>query len=275
MKTISSRAQVTALTLILGTALLACASKSPNTASSSAAVENGDGSEASASIAQTSRFEEMIASPITSQDPATAAANVAAAQWWPAGCATRVKDPTNSSVVHIHLADCTGPFGLEHHTGEIVVTFSKNADGSLHAQAASSNMTVNGHAVTYSRDADITVSATERTVKANGAWTRENAKGETISHTSNTTTVLDIASKCRTTNGTAVTKVDERENDAKITDYKICRKPDGLDGCPSGTVTHTHKLSGHVITATFDGTAKAELTGAKGGMVAVSLVCTP
>ncbi len=275
MKLISGRTQVTAVTLILGTALLACASKSPTTASSASAVESGDGTESAASTAQTSRFEEMIASPITSQDPTMAAANVAAAQWWPAGCATRAKDPTNSSVVHIYLNDCTGPFGLEHHTGEITVTFSKNADGSLHAQAASSNMTVNGHAVTYSRDADITLSATQRTVKANGAWTRENAKGETVSHTANTTTVLDIASRCRTTNGTAVTRVDERENDAKITDYKICRKPDGLDGCPSGTVTHTHKLSGNVFTAMFDGTATAEITGPKGGMTAVPLVCTP
>ena len=136
-------------------------------------------------------------------------------------------------------------------------------------------MTVNGMAVTYSRDADITLTATARTVKANGAWTRVNAKGETVSHTANTTTVLDVASRCRTTNGTAVTRVEDREIDSDIKDYKICRKPDGVDGCPSGTVTHTHKHSGNVVTATFDGTAAAERTGPHGGMTSVALVCVP
>jgi hypothetical protein len=271
MKTLSTRTQLTAFTLVLGTALLACGSKSQT----SGADENGDATEASASTAQSSRFEEMIASPITSQDPTMAAANVVAAQWWPAGCATRTKDASNAAVVHIHLNECSGPFGLVHHTGDITVTFSKNADGSLHAQAASSDMTVNGHAVTYSRDADITVTATTRTVKATGAWTREDAKGDTVSHTADTTTIVDIAARCRSTNGTAVTKVDEREVDSDIKDYKICRKADGLDGCPSGTITHSHKLSGNVVTATFDGTAAAELTGPKGGMVSVPLVCTP
>ena len=271
MKARSVRTHVTALTLCLCSALVACSAKSTTSSSD----ENGDATEVSASSAQGSRFEEMIAAPITSQDPNVAAASLAAAQWWPAGCATRSKDPTNPAVAHIHLSDCSGPFGLVHHTGDIIVTFSKNADGSLHAQAASSNMTVNGRPVTYSRDADITVNGAERTVKANGAWTRENRKGETVSHTANTTTEIDTTARCRTTNGTAVTKVDEREIDSTIKDYKVCRKADGSEGCPSGVVTHTHKLSGNVVTVTFNGTATAELTGPKGGMVSVPLVCTP
>jgi hypothetical protein len=259
-----------------GAVTVGCGSKSTDTGSSSADdAENADSQESSASSSQTSRFDEMLYAPVQAQEPEAAAGSVVAAQWWPAGCATRSRDATNKAVVHVKLNDCTGPFGLVHHTGEITVTFSKNADGSLRAQAASSNMTVNGKAVTYSADADITVSGALRTVKFNGAWTRENAKGDTVSHTRQGTAVIDTAAKCRDVNGTATTRVGNREVDSTVKDYKICRKADGTDGCPSGEIVHTHKGSGKAIKFDFDGSAQAKVTGPKGGSVEVALVCTP
>jgi hypothetical protein len=136
-------------------------------------------------------------------------------------------------------------------------------------------MTVNGKAVTYSADSDITISGATRTVKYNGAWTRENAKGDTVSHTRQGTTVIDTSTKCRDTNGSAVTAVGAREVDSAIKDYKICRKADGTDGCPSGEIIHSHKLSGKTITFDFDGSDQAKVTGPKGNSIEVTLVCTP
>ena len=260
----ASAASLFALASVAG-----CASSSAGTGDEAA---SPDGTEVAASSAQSSRMEEMIVEPIGSQDPIQAAASVAAAQWWPAGCASRQKDATNPAVVHIHLNDCTGPFGLRHHTGDITVTFSKNANGSLHAQSASSNMTVNGAVVTWSRDKDITISGSTRTVTSTGAWTRVNAKGDTVSHTSNMITVVDLGTKCRTSNGSAVTSVGSREIDSSIKDYKICRGADGAEGCPSGTVIHSHKTSGRSETVTFDGTATATIAGPKRSL-SVSLVC--
>lgn len=249
--------------------LAGCASASPSPAAGDA---TGDGTEAVASSAQSSSMEALIVEPVSSQDPVTAASNVAAAQDADASCVTRTKDPTNDDVVHVHLNDCTGPFGLRHHTGDITVTFSKNADGTLHAQATSSNMTVNGVPVTWSRDKDITVNGSTRTVKSTGAWTRVNAKGETVSHTSSLTTVIDVSTKCRTSNGSAVTEVGSREVDTSIEDYKICRAADGSEGCPSGTLVHSHKASGKSETVTFDGTATATIADPK-GTITVPLVC--
>jgi hypothetical protein len=264
-------------TFFFGAALVACGSKSSSTSGTdtTTSAETADGNEAEASSAQVSRMEEAIFSPVSATDPAAAASNIASANWWPAGCVTRQKDATNPTVVHIHLNDCTGPFGLVHHTGDITVTFSKNASGGLHAQAASSNMTVNGKPVTYSRDADIVVSGTTRTVTSTGAWTRVNAKGETVSHTGSYTTDIDTVAKCRTTNGTATTMVGSREVDSTVKDYKICRKADGTEGCPDGTVTHTHAATGRTLTVTFDGSAQATITGPKGGSIEVNLVCIP
>jgi hypothetical protein len=253
-----------------------CSSSSTTSNSSSAdQADNTDGAEATASSSQASRFDETLFSPVQGQEPQAAASAVATAQWWPAGCATRKRDATNNAVVHVTLDECSGPFGLVHLSGNITVTFSKSADGSLHAQAASSNMTVNGKAVTYSADADITVSGSTRTVKYSGAWTRENAKGETVSHTREGTTVIDISTRCRDTNGTAVTAFGAREVDSTIKDYKICRKADGTDGCPSGEIIHTAKASGKSLTFTFDGSSECKVTGPKGGSVEVQLICTP
>lgn len=262
----------------LGVVAVACSSKdSSSTSDTSAAdtADNADNNESSASAGQASRFDEQLLGPVSAQDPEQAAGAVAAAQWWPAGCVTRQRDATNKSVVHVTLKDCSGPFGLVHHSGDITLTFSKSADGGLHVNGTSSNMTVNGKAVSWSTDADIAVSGTTRTVKYNGAWTRENAKGETVSHTRTGTTVIDTAAKCRDTNGTAVTQVGGREVDSVIKDYKICRKTDGTDACPSGEIQHTHKASGRTVTDDFDGSAEAKVTGPKGNSVEVPLVCTP
>ena len=250
----------------------ACGSKDSTPASASDS-DNADGVQAAGSNAQTSRIEEMLYSPVISSDPAEAASSLAAAQWWPAGCATRAKDAT-PGVVHISLSNCTGPFGIRQHTGDITVTFSKNADGSLHAQAASSNMTINGKAVTFSRSADITIAGTTRTVHSTGAWTRDSGSGETVVHETDLTTVIDTAARCRTSNGTATTKVGLREVDSTIKDYKLCRNVDGSEGCPSGEVVHNHKLTGKTLTVDFDGSAQAKVTGPKGS-VEVDLVCTP
>ena len=119
----------------------ACAKKSEGT------IEAADDTEAIASQTHVSRLDQMLYAPITSSSPTEAASSVAAAQWWPAGCASRSRDATNPNVVHVHLNDCTGPFGLRHHSGDITIVFSANEDGSLHSQADSANMSVNGHAV--------------------------------------------------------------------------------------------------------------------------------
>lgn len=253
---------------------IGCSAKSSTDSGSDP--DGSDSTEASASAAQEGRIQEMLFSNVSSVNPEDAAAG-AAQQWWPAGCATRQRDATNKSVVHITLNDCTGPFGLVKHSGEITVTFSKSASGGLHAEATSSNMTVNGKPVTYAASADITIDTTAKTitVNANGAWTRVNGKGETVSHTRQGTNVIDLVKKCRDWNGTAVTKVGSREVDSTAKDYTICRKADGTEGCPSGEITHTHKSSGRTVTVDFDGSDEAKITGPKGNSVEVQLVCAP
>jgi hypothetical protein len=276
--------------LLIGTALVAscfavaCASKAQPGSTENTGVSNngdvsntdsGDSTEASNSAGQVSDVEQTIFSPVQSQDPAAAASSVAAAQWWPAGCATRTRDASNPLVVHVHLDNCTGPFGIRKHTGDITVTFSKNGDGSLHAEATSANMTINDKPVTFSASRDITLASGIIDVKGHAAWTRVNAAGDTVSHTTAVETQIDVKARCRESNGTAVTRVGSREIDSTIKDYKICREADGTDGCPSGEITHENMASGRTISVSFDGSNEATVTGPRGGTVQVPLVCGP
>lgn len=270
MATNKLTALVSALTIVSAASLAACASK--DSGNSDNGSETGDSNEAAASNAQASSMAYVLFAPVSSIDPSAAASALASAQWWPAGCATRTKDAT-ANVVHIHLNDCTGPFGLLHWNGDITVTFSKGASaGVLHAEAASSDMTVNGHAVTYSAAKDITVNGGQRTVTGTWSWTRETASGATVAHTGQFTTVIDVQSGCRDTNGTAMTTVGNREVDSTIKDYKICRAA-GEDECPSGEIDHHHKLSGRTVVVVFNGTNEANVSIAGGKGVEVPLVC--
>lgn len=250
-------------------ALVACGSSDEED------THDADAVEASASSAQSSHFDEMLFSNVFSTDPATAVAQLtsATAMWWPAGCVTREKDASDPHVVHVHLQDCTGPFGLRKHTGDITVVLSKNADGTLHADLTSTNMTVNGKAVSMTGTRDVAIEGETRIVKGNRTWTRENDEGETVKHQTTATVVVDRTTKCRTVQGEGSTFVGDREVRSSVGDLKICRRDAG-DGCPTGTITHQNLKNGKTVTVTFDGTAVALRRGPKGD-VRVPLVCIP
>jgi hypothetical protein len=266
------------LGLALTSILAACGSSGSTAPSAEDALVASDGEAATAASAQSTNIGSIVFQNISSVDPDTAATELATAtQLWPAGCVTRVKDPTNKDVVDVTFDDCTGPFGLVHLNGEVVVTFSAGSDGSLTATHTGVNLSANGHPITFSATADITVSGSTRNVTWQGAWDRVDEAGDTIAHTSSLSIVVDTSTQCRTTSGTAVTSVDSRVVDSTITGYETCLNTSGVtegeEGCPSGTIVHTHKATGDSVTVDFDGSATADITGPKGVTFTEPLVC--
>ncbi|MBL8634677.1 MAG: hypothetical protein JNM40_15750 [Myxococcales bacterium] len=222
-----------------------------------------DGTDANASVAQAGQVEYLLTAPVESSDPAAAATAVAASPKFPAGCATGVKDPTQPMAT-ITLTNCTGPFGLLRWSGTLSATYSKNADGTLNVKATSTNMTVNGKPAQFSMDRTITVdSATQRTVKGMSTWARQNADGETVTHSNAWTAVVDTTTRCRTVNGAGTTTVGTKSYATSSKDYKICRSADS-DSCPSGTLTHTVTPGQAMVSVTFNGTNTAVLSGPNG-----------
>lgn len=200
------------------------------TACGGAAGQDDDQEDANASMAQSSAVEYMITNPINSADPATAATNLqAATQWWPAGCVTRQKDPTNP-IVTLTLNNCTGPFGLMKWSGTVTVTFQKNADGTLKASAVSKDMTANGNPATFTMERNITITpgTTTRDVKGTTTWSRVSARGVQVNHTSAWAATIDSSTRCRTVNGAGTTTAGAVTVATTAKDYKVCR-PAGID----------------------------------------------
>lgn len=252
------------LTLALGVSLAACGG---------AAGQDDESSEANTSTTQASAVEYMITKPLASTDPATAAANLQADnQWWPAGCVTRVKD-ASQPIVTLTLNNCTGPFGLVKWSGTVTVTFSKNGDGSLNAKATSNNMTANGSPATFTMDRNITLTpgSASREVKGSTTWQRTTANGVQVNHTANWTATVDATTRCRTVNGSGVTTVGGASVTTAAKDYKVCR-PNGVDQCPTGSLSHTTASGTGSVTVTFDGSNQATVTGPRGTRQ-VGLVC--
>jgi hypothetical protein len=235
-----------------------------------------DGTEAMAANAQHLSLGDSFFG-VQSADPVAAIAELTAPKKvYPAGCRSHAKDPSNPHVVHIHFEDCTGPFGLRHLSGDETATLSKNADGSMHvALQDDGNLTVNGKAAQHNAAGDVTFSPGKRNVAWKGAWTRVNDKGLTVSHTTDLTAEVDLGTSCRTTNGTGVTNVGQREVDTTINSVAVCLNANGEPGCPTGEVIHERKPSGNKVTIEFDGSAEASVTGPKGNTFDVALVCTP
>ncbi len=160
--------------------------------------------------------------------------------------------------------------------GQETVTLGSATGGALKANIDGLNLTANGKPISHSATAVITFpSATTRAVAWDGSWQRTNELGQVVAHTSDVRISVDLAAGCRTIDGTAQTYVDAREVNTTITGYQLCHDVSGQEGCPSGAVNHVGVTSGKTVQIQFDGTAEAEVTGPRGDMFQVPLVCTP
>jgi hypothetical protein len=153
------------------------------------------------------------------------------------------------------------PFAAGTLSGEVVVRFSQNADGTLHATLDDQGLAIGSDAVSFHADADVTVSGSTRNVRWTGVSRRSDAAGAVVEHTSDVTIVVDAASRCRDSSGTAVTKIAGREVDSTIDGYRVCLADDGSEQCPLGTVVHLHEDTGRTVRVTFDGTDVATAEG--------------
>jgi hypothetical protein len=234
-----------------------------NLATSSAALSTGEGT------------QEL--SNISSNDPAAAATAFVSVSDKD-DCRTRARDASDPNVVHVTLNDCTGHLGRHSVSGTITITFSANADGSLHAEHQSDSLTVDGKPATHQASADITFDGDQRHVTWHGTWTHTNKNGELVTHTGDRIIDVDRATHCRTVNGTGVTHVADREIDSTITDFTTCEGPSDVDACPTGTIEHDNLTKNRTATETFDGsdTAHIDIVKPKGETTRdVTLNCGP
>jgi hypothetical protein len=172
-------------------------------------------------------------------------------------CRTRVKDAENPNVVHVFLDNCTGRFGRHTKSGEITVTFSKNEDGTLHADHQSVWLTIDGQPATRHASADITFDGDTRHVVWHGEKSVTKADGEEITRVADHVIDVDKATHCSVVNGTATITKSDKVVHAELVALKTCELAEGGHTCPTGTINATVEGREVQITKSFNGTETA------------------
>jgi len=192
----------------------------------------------------------------TGADPA-AAADALVTKSDADGCKKLVKDMENPNVVHVFLDNCTGRFGRHTRSGEITVTFSKNEDGTLHADHQSVTLTIDGQPATRHATADISFDGDKRHVVWPGEKSGSKEDGEEVSRVADHVVDIDRLTHCSVVNGTATITKSDRVVQANLTDITSCKLPDRGITCPTGKINATVEGRDVQITKTFDGTETA------------------
>ena len=263
------------LSLVLVAGLIGCGSGEESVDSTTQLLST-DGAEAVSSNEQaTGSLTDATFDVAPSPDPAAAADAVVGApeEAVDGKCRTRAKDPNDPNTVIITLTNCKGRFGRHSVSGTEIVHFTSGGADTLHAEFASQDLTIDGHAATHSATADVTFTADARHIVWKGGFNTTTEKGEAVVHSSDLTIDVDKATRCRTRSGTAETSVGERGVSTSFEDFKVCRRADGDAACPSGSVTHTRKATGRSVTVDFDGSSTATVTGPNGGTFELQLSC--
>ncbi len=199
---------------------------------------------------------------LESAEPATAANELTVSKT--KGCRTRTLDTANANVVHVKLENCTGRFERHVLEGELILTFSKNVDGTLHKETKSVDLTIDGRPFSRSASSDIAFNGDQRTVTRHAEHTGTKKNGDSVSRTSDHVVVVDRATRCRTVNGSGHALVaGNRDINTTITDLQMCETDSGDDYCPTGTIEHVNQAKGKTIVTVFDGTPNAAITISK------------
>jgi hypothetical protein len=199
---------------------------------------------------------------------AGAASDRAKAFWQPAGCLTAT---ARAAEVTYTLNDCTGPFGLVHVTGSVVVDYSLATDG-IHAHAVANGLSVNGADMNIDAQAVYSISGTTKRLQVATTGTGTGPRGSAIARTGSYTVTWDPTTSCVGLDGQWQTTIAGLQWSTQIS---------GLDKCGShcpaagGTVTHHGGLSNITVTVDFDGSANADWSTSTGRTGTVSLFCTP
>jgi hypothetical protein len=195
----------------------------------------------------------------------TAAANLKS-QYSPAACV--INASVSSNVLSYSLKDCTGPWGLVHVSGTVVVTFDK-APGAIHAGLKVTDLTVNGASFNLDSNATYTVSGESHKLVVQTDGDGVGFFGTKLARHGAFTFTWDSAVKCATLNGEWSTTIGHDTWATSVKDFEQCK---GV--CPaSGTISHTGGITGVTITVSFDGSAIAKWTSDNGRSGDLLLLC--
>lgn len=169
--------------------------------------------------------------------------------------------------VTYELDNCSGPHGLLHVTGSVVVDYERTAEG-LRYTAISEGLDVNGSTVTmnnsglFSRDGDTRTLVTEVNSEAVGP------RGHAHTRTGTRVASWNPLTQCLTLDGTWTTSTEDRTWSTDVVGYERC-----AETCPSAGGEIRFTTPRNTLTLSFDGSDSATWETAKGRRGTVDISC--
>jgi hypothetical protein len=249
--------------------VVGCA-RNPSESSASQAVDSSSSVESEGNVMMAAvDSSDMAVTALTSDQ---VAANIAAhvfGRWQPASCAT-VSQPSSTSVV-IKLADCTGPRGLVHVTGELDLSVSVSVAGVITVAATATALEVNRATLDINATATYSTSGASHVLTVQSMGTGTGALGNAIDHTGDYTLTWDATSQCGSVAGMWSTTITGASG-ATASRSETANVNRCASGCPTGSVVR-NMFDGATLTVTFDGSATAAWMLSTGASGTINLGC--
>ena len=225
--------------------------------------------------AQATHLAWLALAPVASPSPIIAAMQSAAGEGMPsAACIKRGAEPSNT--VRLSFDNCAAPYGVTQLSGDLVVVFTANGNGALHAEFSVENWKAYGFAASFVGSADIIgIADGKSTVKWQSTWGASTTASTVIGSFAGLTMSLDSSTPCRLLDGSVKVTWGARVTESTLTGFGFCAKAATADSCPSGSATHLAVYSGETMSTSFTGATAFTGTDVLGQKYTASFACSP
>jgi hypothetical protein len=152
--------------------------------------------------------------------------DAAKAFYKPAGCLVVTDDTANLKATY-KFADCTGPYGLVHITGEVDVTYSSSAANQLTVNFSATGLKINRSTIDWTATANVTANGTARDMVWDGKFNGTTAHARAFQRTNHKEYKWTVGQACLAVNGSSDGTVTGHELKTDVTSFSICK-----GGCP-------------------------------------------
>jgi len=253
---------------LLGSSLVACVRNKTDETSAESALDSADSVQAEGNIMMANiDGADLSATALTSDDVAVRiAANIGAR--WPSTCKTIEQ---NGNAITVTYNDCTGPRGLFHVSGQLVLTVNLKIDGTIVVHGSSGDLTVNDAHLVVDVDATYSTSGTNHTLSVVTSGSAVGPRGTDLEHVGDYTITWDSGSQCGSLAGSWATEgtLADGSQLMRSTNANVMKC---AGQCPVGSIVRTFRTGG-TLTVTFDGTATATWEASTGKSGTIALPC--
>ena len=192
----------------------------------------------------------------------------AEAFYQPAGCLVVTDDVAKKEATYA-FTDCTGPYGLVHITGSVIVGYDVESGSELKLTFSTTGLQINGATIDWTATADITVAGNDYAMIWAGHFTGTTKSGRAIERTNTKTYKWTEGVACLAVTGSSDGTVTGRELKTNIINFSRC-----ADACPaSGSEINITDVPDNKTYDLKYGTDTATYTGPAGGMITYKPLC--